>query len=303
MNLIKKLKRFPFLLRNVFHPLEAGVAFSIYGFFRLLPLDAASAIGGGLARLLGPRFAISRRATRNLTRVFPDKSAAEIRAIVRGMWDNLGRTAAEYPHLGQIDVYDPQGRVETVGAEHVDTLREDGRAGICFSGHLGNWEIVALGATQRGVPLHRVFRAANNRLVEWLFRQGRGAVEGALIPKGPAGVRPLLKLLRAKQHLGMLVDQKMNDGIPIPFFGRQAMTAPALAELALKHDCPVMAARVVRLKGAHFRLLIEPPFEMTRTGDHHADVLVNMTRVNQILEGWVREHPEQWLWLHNRWPD
>ncbi len=297
------LKSFPLIRRYLVHPLEAALAVLIYGFFRLLPIDAASALGGGLARLLGPRFPISRRAVNNLEKTFPEKSKAEIAVIVRGMWNNLGRTAAEYPHLSEFQVYDPSGRVETVGGENVDALREDGRPGFFFSGHFGNWEIVSLGATQRGVPLHRVYRAANNRLVEWLYRRGRAAVEGALIPKGPAGVRPLLKLLKEGQHLGMLVDQKMNDGIPVPFFGRDAMTAPALAELALKYDCPVVAARVVRLRGARFRLIIEPPFEMNRTGDHHADVTANMARVNQIMEAWIRENPEQWLWLHNRWPD
>ncbi len=219
------------------------------------------------------------------------------------MWDNLCRVAVEYPHLGSINVYDSQGRVEVSGAEYVDLLRDDGKPGIFFSAHLGNWEIVSLGATQRDLPLDRVYREANNRLVEWLYQHGRAAVEGALIPKGAAGARLLLKSIKGGKHLGMLVDQKMNDGISVPFFGRDVMTAPALAELALRYDCPVVPARVERLKGAHFRLLIYPPLELVKTGDRQADVAANMARVNAILEQWIRDTPEQWLWLHNRWPD
>jgi len=289
--------------RYFFHPIQAVAAVVVYSLFRILPIDMASALGGWLGRIIGPRLSLSLRATINLSAAFPEKSADKIAEIVRGMWDNLGRVAAEYPHLGEINVYDPDGRVETVGGEHVDLLRDDGNAGIFYSAHLGNWEIVSLGATQRGLPLDRVYREANNRLVEWMYQHGRAAVEGALIPKGPAGARLLLKSIKGGNHLGMLVDQKMNDGIPVPFFGRDVMTAPALAELALRYDCPVVPARVTRLKGARFRLSIIPPMQLARTGDRQADVAANMAQVNAIIEQWVRDTPEQWLWLHNRWPE
>ncbi len=289
--------------RYFFHPFQALAAVVVYSLFRVLPIDIASAWGGWLCRTVGPHLGISSRAVRNLSAAYPEKGPAEIAEIVRGMWDNLGRVAAEYPHLSEFNVYDPNGRVEVLGVENVDLLREDGKAGIFFSAHLGNWEIVSLGATQRGLPLDRVYREANNRLVEWLYRHGRAAVEGALIPKGPAGARLLLKSLKGGNHLAMLVDQKMNDGIPVPFFGRDVMTAPALAELALRYDCPVVPARVTRLKGARFRLTVLPPLDLARTGDRKADVAAAMAQVNALIEQWVRDTPEQWLWLHNRWPD
>jgi KDO2-lipid IV(A) lauroyltransferase len=101
----------------------------------------------------------------------------------------------------------------------------------------------------------------------------------------------------------MLVDQKMNDGIAVPFFGRDAMTAPALAVLALRYDCAVVPIRMQRLKGARFRMISEPPLALPKTGDNNADRRALMIEVNAIVERWVREHPEQWLWLHRRWPD
>jgi len=293
----------PPINRFLFHPLEAAGAVAVYTLCRVLPIDMASALGGWMGRTIGPRLSVSSRAFRNLGLAYPEKSDAEIAAIVSGMWDNLGRVAAEYPHLSEINVYDPKGRVEVIGAEYVDLLRDDDKPGIFFSGHLGNWEIVSFGATQRNLPLDRVYREANNRLVEWLYQHGRGAVKGALIPKGSAGARLLLKAIKSGNHLGMLVDQKMNDGIAVPFFGRDVMTAPALAEMALRYDCPVVPARIERLKGARFRLTILPPLNLVRTGDRHADVAANMAQVNAVIEQWVRDTPEQWLWLHNRWPD
>jgi KDO2-lipid IV(A) lauroyltransferase len=101
----------------------------------------------------------------------------------------------------------------------------------------------------------------------------------------------------------VLVDQKMNDGIPVPFFGRPAMTAPAVAQLALRFDCAIIPARVERLKGARFRLTAFPPIEIAKTGNRQADTLAIMTRINAVVEGWIRERPDLWFWLHRRWPE
>ena len=100
----------------------------------------------------------------------------------------------------------------------------------------------------------------------------------------------------------MLVDQKMNDGIAVPFFGMESMTAPAIAQLALRLDCPVVPVRVKRLKGAYFQVIVKPPISFAPTGDLQADILAFMTIVNLEIESWIRDTPDQWLWLHNRWP-
>ncbi len=289
--------------RRAAYAAEAAAAWLACGLFRALPLDLASALGGRLGRLLGPLSGVSRIAARNLARAFPEKSAAEIDAILRGMWDNLGRVVAEYPHLGAFDLYGDDDRVEVIGREYVDQLRDDGRGGIFISAHLGNWEIASLGATQRGVPLTHIYRSANNPYVERLLRRLRAPIGGVHFPKGAVGAKELIRALRKGEHLGMLVDQKLNDGIPVPFFGRDAMTAPAVAELALLFRCPVVPARVERLAGARFRLTIYPPLELPETGDRRADVAEAMRRINALFEDWIRARPEQWLWVHRRWPD
>ncbi len=289
--------------RHVLYPLEAVAAVLVYGFLWLLPLDAASWLGGCLGRAIGPLLPVHRLARRNLERAFPEKGEAEIAVILRGMWDNLGRVLGEWPHLSEFRFYEEGGRISVSGVENVDLMRDDGKAGIFFTAHFGNWEIATLAAIQRGVPLDEIYRAANNPLVDRLIVRARRAHEGSLHRKGPQGARHLIAALKAGRHLGMLVDQKMNDGIPVPFFGRDAMTAPALAEFALRYDCPVIPARVIRERGARFRMVIEPPFPVLRSGDHHADVAATMARVNAHIEDWIRQHPEQWFWVHKRWPD
>ena len=273
-----------------------------FGAFGLLPLDWASAIGGALARTIGPRLGISKRARLNIRRALPELADHEIAKTIAQMWDNLGRVAAEYPHLRQIRVFEPGGRVETHGFEHMDRAVAAGRRMIIFSGHIANWEIGMLAAVQYGAEVAQIYRAANNPLIDRMITRFR-SIGGELIPKGTVAARRAIAVLRRGAHVTMLADQKMNDGIPVPFFGRPAMTASALAALALRFDCDVLPARVERLGGARFRLTVFPPLPLPRTGDHHADVASLMTRVNQTLEGWIRDRPQEWFWVHRRWPD
>ena len=281
---------------------EAAAAWLLYGLFAILPVDAASWLGGTLGRLVGPKLRVSRNARRNLKRVFPHMEDAEMARILTNMWDNLGRTAGEHPHLGKFDPYRKNSRVEVVGIEHVDALRDDGAAGILFGGHLANWELAPLAGTKRGLVVHLVYPRANNPFFDKIVQKGRAVLGGDYFPKGSEGARNILRVLRQGDHMAMLVDQKMNDGIAVPFLGIDAMTAPAVAELALRYECPLVPARVERLGGAHFRVSFFPPLEKPDSGDRQADVLTLMGMVNASLGDWVRERPEQWLWVHNRWP-
>jgi KDO2-lipid IV(A) lauroyltransferase len=179
------------------------------------------------------------------------------------MWDNLGRVVAEYPHLRKICVFEPGGPVETHGFEHVDRAVGAGRRMIFFSGHIANWEIGMLAGVQYGISVAQIYRAANNPLMDRMIARLRSD-RGQFIPKGAVGARRAIRGLRRGTHLALLADQKMNDGIPVPFFGRPAMTAPALAVLALRFDCDVLPLRVERLDGARFRVTVFPPLPLAR---------------------------------------
>jgi KDO2-lipid IV(A) lauroyltransferase len=283
------------------HRAEAAAAALFFAVMRALPIDAASALGGTLARLLGPRLGVSHRARRNLAAALPELSETECERVLRAMWDNLGRVAAEYPHLQRIQVFAGNGRVELRGLEHMEAAVGAGRPCIIFGGHLGNWEIAALAAGQYGIDVAQIYRAANNPLVDRMVAQFRGS-DSEFIPKGAVASRRAVAALRRGAHLSLLVDQKLNDGIPVHFFGRPAMTAPALGLLALHFNCIVLPVRAERLRGARFRLTICPPLALPRSGDRNADVAALMEAVNQTLEEWIRERPEQWFWVHSRWP-
>jgi Kdo2-lipid IVA lauroyltransferase/acyltransferase len=168
---------------RLIHHLQGWVAALWFGLFSLLPLDWASVLGGAIGRLIGPRLGISNRARCNIRRALPALSEDEIASVIRGMWGNLGRVAAEYPHLKNIRVFAPGGRVETQGFEQLDRAVAAGRRMIIFSGHIANWEIGMLAAVQYGISVAQIYRAANNPLVDRMITRFRGDA-GELIPKG-----------------------------------------------------------------------------------------------------------------------
>jgi KDO2-lipid IV(A) lauroyltransferase len=265
----------------------------------------ASAIGGFLARKIGPLFPVQHVGQANLRAAFPDWSDAQIKACLHKVWDNLGRSMAEFPHMGKIfKNYVHKGDrsvVEIIGQEHVVAVKNGDRPGIFFSAHIGNWEIMPLAATSTGLKLHVVYRRPNNPLVNKLFIS-RGTVSGDLLPKGREGARAALNKLAAGEHVAMVMDQKMNDGLQSTLFGMPAMTAPAMVQLALKYGCPVIPACCVRHAGAKFTLELEDPIYFEKTGDNRADLQNGVQVMNAYIEKWIRRHPEQWLWFHRRWP-
>lgn len=298
-------------LRRFLHAAEAAALHAVFVGARAIPVDAASALGGWIARTLGPRLPVSRTGRRNLRRAFPKMGDAEIERILRGVWDNLGRTVAEYPHLLKIWDYDPEqptraGRVEVAGVTEFLALRDDGKPAVIFSAHLGNWELLPLAAARYGLKLSVVFRPPNNphaaELVTRIRAEAHGW-EGGLLPSGVEGAMAAVGVLERGEHLGMLVDQRFRRGVLVPFFGRPAQTGAVLAKLARRFDCPVHGARVERLGGARFRVSLSPALELPRTDDAEADTEEAMRRVTAMVEAWVRERPEQWLWLHRRWKD
>ena len=289
--------------RRAVHLVEAAGALTLYGFFRVLPVAWGSALAGFLARRIGPRLGIHRRARANLQRAMPELGAAEVERTLCGMWDNIGRVIAEYPHLDKFRVYEPGGRIEIVDSHHIRDRGREPIGAIFISAHFGNWEVLTLSATQAGLKVAEIYRPADNPFVDRLIGHARRVMGSELVPKGAVAARRAVAAIRQGCHIAMLVDQKMNEGIAVPFFGHDAMTAPALARLALRYGSHVVPVRVERLPRAHFRIIAEPPIAYERTGDDERDTFNLLRQVNSVLERWIRARPDHWIWVHRRWPD
>lgn len=291
-----------FFKKYIRYPFEGILMVVIFPLVCILPFSWTSALFGVLTSAFGRFSKISRRAVKNYQMFFPRATQQEAALLVDKVWNNFGRSIGEYHKLRLYNVYESE-RFEVQGVEHIDRLIEDGKPGIIFSAHLASWEPAIMAATQRGLKLSQLYRTLNNPYVDKIVRWGQERIGQEVLTKGSKDGRRLVQVLKEGGHLFMLVDQKMNNGIAVPFMGRLAMTPPAPARLALKFDCPLVPARVERIDGkARFRITYYPPLSYERTGDLNRDVYQIMKQVNETIEGWIRERPEQWLWLHQRWP-
>jgi len=284
------------------HYLEAAVFFTLIGFFRALGMRRASAFGGWVGRTLGPRVSAANRARRNLELAMPELSPEQREKVVVQMFDNLGRTMAEYAHLHRFTTLGKDAHIEIEGVEVFEKIQAEGKGALLVSGHFANWELMPLGLRERGAKGAEVYRAPNNPFIDnWMIKQRATYIFPVQIPKGTEGGRALLKVIRGGDYVAMLIDQKMNDGIPVPFFGHDAMTPPAAAALSLRYKIPIVPARLERIKGTKFRLSVTEPPNLPSTGDTNMDIYNLTVWLNEFLEKAIRANPSQWLWLHQRW--
>ena len=286
------------------HRAEYAAALGLGAFFRLIGVDAASAVAGAFTRAIGPLIVpISHRARVNLKIAFPDMPKREVEAILRDSWENLGRTTAEFAHLSKFDPDANDRRLEIVGREKLDAIRSGGEPAILVSGHFANWEVMSIAFRAAGLDYAFIYRAANNPLIDGLIIRTRARVMSRRqIPKGKRGGRDLIEALGAGVSLAMLVDQKLNTGgIPSPLFGKPAMTAPATARLALKYRAPILPIEVERVRGARFRVTVHDAVAFAPSGDAAADAQRLTDLINLEIEKLIRKRPGQWLWLHRRW--
>jgi Kdo2-lipid IVA lauroyltransferase/acyltransferase len=286
-------------------PMDWVVGMVVLMLVRSLGPDRASDLGAWAAPRLGRHFKANRIGYANLKAAFPEKSEKEIQAILAGVWENLGRTACEYAcmdDLWDFDITRPsQGRVVTDDVPLYERLRDDGKPAIFFAAHLANWEMPAVAAAAHGLDMTALYRMPNNRFVARAIQKIRGRTMGKMVASGGAGVLQLARELERGNHVGMLIDQHLHRGVDVTFLGRPAKANPTAAKLARQFDCPVHGARVVRLPGNRFRLEATEEIVLPRDAEGRIDVKASMQVMTDVVEGWVREHPEQWLWLHRRW--
>ena len=283
----------------------AQVIFLSLKLLRLFPMDSAIGVFERFARWLGPKLKRHQVALENLELAFPEKSIEEREKIASDSWAHMARGLIEYGYLDVIFDLDGENkdseRIEIINAEQFLKLRDDGLPAILFTGHLANFELLPMAAAKFGLQIKSLFRAPNNKYVAARIAAARKDVSENLIASREGASFQLMSALERGDHIGILVDQKFRRGINVPFFGHDAPSNPLLAKLARRYDCPVHGARAVRLPNGRFRLEITEELVLPRTKDGDIDIRGTTELVNKVVEGWVREYPEQWLWIHRRW--
>ncbi len=278
--------------RYVTDPLSGFVIWLILGFFRILPVKAASNVGAfigrGLYRVCGRRNRIARR---NLTFAFPNKTDEEKEIILKNMWQHWGRVYAELPHGA--DLY---RNAQFDGLDYLKEMARKKQGCFVCSGHIGNFELAVTTNLFDNYCLNPVYRSANNPWIDKVLFQRR---VGVLIPKGAQGAKKMIELLRSGHGVVMLCDQKLREGIDVPFFGKPAKTAPAIATVSYKLNVPIFMARCIRVANGQFKIDVYP-LELSKNPDKNQAVYETMCRINTEIEKWINDTPEQWLWVHHR---
>ncbi len=245
-------------------------------------------------------------AAANLAAAYPEKSQEERDRILTGVWENLGRQSVEYAFLQElVDGFDPDhpndGPIEAVGMEHVQALRDSGKPAILFGAHLGNFELTPALAAKLGLPVTALFRPPTNPHIAAEIEKRRNNYLGRMVVSGPGAALEVADALKKGRHIGVLIDQRITGGQVIPFFGRPSFSNPLVGIMARVFNCPVHGGYAVRLPDGRFRAVMTPPLELPRDERGRIDAQGANIVVHGMVESWIRQYPDQWLWLHDRW--
>ena len=289
------------MLKTFRHVIEfiSGMAFITLS--RHMGLERSSQFFGNLFTKIGPRFPQNKIAVRNLTAAFPESDEAEIKSLNIEMWRNLGMFFGEFSNLDKLRA-EADTRINISGWDLTQKTFDEGRGLIFFSGHMGNWEVMAAATHIFDKDVMGVYRKANNPFFEkWITKIRNKSTVTKLVQKGADGAKNIIKTLKAGNTVCVLNDQKMNDGAELKFFNRRAMTATAIPKIARKLNIPMVFVSVQRRENSHFDVVFHPPFLPEITEDAHQDILNTAQKMNDILEEAIRQQPAHWMWLHNRW--
>ncbi|MGC1621784.1 MAG: lipid A biosynthesis lauroyl acyltransferase [Pseudolabrys sp.] len=287
--------------------LVGAFAIGVLKMVRAVDPDKMADFTGWMMSRIGPLLPESRIGRANLAVAFPEKSQAEIDTILRGCWDNLGRMGAEFAHLDRLWSYDREqptrGRIDRAqpDIERFHKLLDDGKPALIFAAHLANWELPAICAATYNLDSAVLYRRPNiSRIDRWLT-ETRTAHMGELISTDLDAPMKIADALQRGAHVGILVDQYYSRGVPVAFFGRQTLANPLLARLAQHFDCPIHGTRIIRLENHRFRAELTDEIKPARDANGKIDIAGTMQIITSVVEQWIRQCPEQWLWMHRRW--
>src|SRR5580692_649982 len=270
----------------------------------LLPRPVARLVGESFAAIAyALRPPLRRAAMFNLSLAFPDWTEAHRKRVIRRMVQQIGWMAAEFSQFPKYTRANIEKIVVLDGFENFDLARRRGKGVLFLTGHMSAWELAPFAHALYGHPLHFLVRPVANPRVDALINRYRCLSGNQPIEKNRSA-RAILKVLGEGGTVGILADTNtsLDEGVFVDFFGRPACTTSGIARIALRTDAAVIPAFLAWDAGEKkYRLQFARALELVRTGDEDADVRENTARFMAVIEAWVREHPDQWLWVHKRW--
>lgn len=299
MYLAKLYLKFKRYQKQVWQWLWSSVAILLLNTLRLFPAKLSINFCGRLAQRLGPLTSRHRLMLNNLRLAYPQYTADECHNMANDIWWHMGSLFAEYIFLDKIMAM--PGAIEVENQEILTRLASNTDPKIFFTAHIANFEILPILAAQFNLEISVLFRPPNSKLIAKKLFEQRRKVMSNLVPSVPGAAWQLAKTLKNHGNIGVLVDQKVSNGIDTTFFGVPAKTNPLAIKLARQYNCSVFPVRCVRLATGKYKIIFYEALTLPKSLDAGIDINAACQMLNDVVEEWVRDTPQQWMWFHNRW--
>jgi len=276
---------------------------SLFCIFKIIGLKNASNLGSVLGRLIGPFFRSKNITKQNIKIGLGNLDEKRETEIINAMWSNIGRTFAEYAFLKNFK-FDKTNfsHIKINGTNYLEQIKKNNEPVIFYSGHFANFELMAMELDKFGIKAAAIYRPLNNFLLNPIMEYLRMKyICPNQIPKGRMGMREIISRVKDGYSIALMVDQRVGEGLRIPFFNKPAHTTTVPAQLALKYNCRLVPIFLERKEGINFEMTVHEPYEIQKTGDADRDTKSITLKINQLIEKMIIKNPTQWLWSHNRW--
>ena len=266
--------------------------------YKILGLKISSFISGKLFEFFGPLFRSKQLIKSNIQRAIPQIKLQEINNIKKSMWNNYGRTLSEYMFLKNFRNNELESNINLEGSAILEQIKNEKKPVIFVSGHLSNFELMAMQIEKSGINLAAIYRPLNNIFLNVLIERIRKKyICKNQIKKGTGGVRQLLRLYKKGYSIALMIDQRVSEGIKSKFFNEDAFTTTLPAQFIKKFNCKVVPIYIERFDNINFNIKIDKPIEFSRNISTE-----KITRdLNICLEKMILKDPGKWIWSHNRW--
>ena len=270
----------------------------LFSFFKILGLNISSALGGKLFEKIGPLFRSKELIHSNLKKAFPRINLENLNKVTKLMWNNYGRVFAEYMFIKQFREDITNKNIIIEGQEILEDIKTNNKSVVFISGHLSNFELMAMHIEKSGIKLAAIYRPLNNIFLNKIMERIRKKyICKYQIKKGLGGMKKLIQLKKLNYSTALMIDQRVSQGIKSEFFNQNALTTTVPAQLIKKFKIPIVPLSIERINNINFKIAIKKPiiFDNEETTKSITD------KLNLVLEKMIIYKPEQWIWSHNRW--
>lgn len=298
---LRKLAREHEPLRQFLWRLDYGLLWLLEKLLTALPVDLSSRIGARIGGFVGPLLKRKTEIFRtNFATAFPDLGDQALDRLVRDAWAQAGRVLAEYPHLAELQ--ESERRVQIEIRTPITTYEDPNKPCVIVTAHQSNWEVVGAAMARLGIPNATLYSPPTNPMLDQLLMASRQALNCQLLPRDKSA-RLLMRALKEGRTAAMVMDRRVDEGKPVTFFGHDKLSTMMPARLALKFDCPLVPAQVVRLEDAHFQVIFHAPIvPRCPDADENERALDMIQQVHDKFETWIREKPQDWFCSKRLWP-